>query len=120
MVNGHPSWININYGIWFTDILDEWVVGPIAKRGEASRWIESNGQGGSICPFDISSTNWNLFYSNQWNTGSGAGVTCSQAKSKSNILNSTEYNLQSEAKLRIPFRNCIGKLNLFQSLHMYD
>ena len=86
MVNGHPSWINKWYGIWFTDSLADWVVGPINRRGKANYWIVSNDQGGSICPFEIPSTNWNLGNSSGWYSGSGAGFTCSQAKSKSNIL----------------------------------
>ena len=90
MVNGHPSWINNYYGIWFVDTnLAEWVVGLLTTRGTYDwRWITSIGQGGSICPFEISSENWTLWYNSQNNIGSGSGVTCSQAKSKGSILNS--------------------------------
>ena len=89
MVNGHPSWINKNYGIWFADNLAEWVIGSIWARGSTTNhWIESNGQGGSKCPFEISSENWRLWYNGQWHIGSGSGLTCPQAKSKGNILNS--------------------------------
>ena len=101
MVNGHPSWINNYYGIWFADSIAEWVVGTITTRGSTTqRWIDSNGQGGSKCPFEISSTNWNLWYNGQWNIGSGSGVTCSQVKSKGNILNSKYILNTKKSKIK--------------------
>ena len=90
MTNGHPSWINANYAIWFNDDYSDWVVGTIGERGSSTRFIEADNQG-STCPFDITA-NWYLYYSSQWNLVAGTSFTCSQAKSKKTILN-TEYTL---------------------------
>ena len=87
MTNGHPSWINANYAIWYVDDFQDWCVGSVADRGANGRWISADNQG-STCPFAITSTNWDLWYNSQWNSGfygSGVSFTCSQAKSKNNI-----------------------------------
>ena len=78
MTNGHPSWVNSNYGIWYYDGYKDWVVGSIAKIGTGTRWIDSVGQGGFVCPFEISYTNWKLWYGGQWNSGEGVSFTCSE------------------------------------------
>ena len=57
----------------------DWVVGRLAKKGTGTRWIDSGGQGGFKCPFDISSNYWTLWYGSQWNSGNGRiSFTCSQ------------------------------------------
>ena len=64
----------ITYSNGYTD----WVVGRLAKKGTGYRWIESVGQGGFKCPFDISNYNWKFWYGGQWNSGNGVSFTCSQ------------------------------------------
>jgi len=90
MTNGHPSWINANYAIWFNDVANDWMVGNVGSRGRDLGFMYADDQG-STCPFDITA-NWNLFYGGQWNLVAGTSFTCSQAKSKKTILN-TEYTL---------------------------
>ena len=85
MTNGHPSWIDGNYAIWFSDDANDWIVGTIGGRGGNSGFMQSNNQG-SKCPFDITA-NWYLYYGGQWNLVAGTSFTCSQAKSKKKILN---------------------------------
>ena len=53
----------------------DWVVGSLAKKGTGTRWIDSVGQGGFKCPFEISYTNWKLWYGGQWNSGDGVSFT---------------------------------------------
>ena len=86
IVNGHPSWINANHAIWFVD--DEWAVGGIEHLGTNFRTLTAESQGGSVCPYDIDSTNW-YFWNGGW-TSAGAGeisITCSQAKGKNTNIN---------------------------------
>ena len=80
MINGHQSWNNTDYAIWFSDVSNNWVVGRVGQRGTNHRWIEANNQG-SKCPYDITA-DWYLYYSSQWNLAAGAFFTCSQPKSK--------------------------------------
>ena len=86
IVNGHPSWINANHAIWFFDVLDDWVVGDIEKRGQIFRGLKTNNQGGSVCPFDITAKKWSFWNGTKWNSV-GAGemtLTCSILKCKNN------------------------------------
>ena len=88
IVNGHPSWSNANNAIWFVVDYDEWAVGGIEHLGTNFRTLAANSQGGSVCPFDIDSTNW-YFWNGGW-TSAGAGeisVICSQDKGKNNNIN---------------------------------
>ena len=88
IVNGHPSWINDYNAIWFVVDFDEWAVGGIEYLGTNFRSLAAESQGGSVCPFDIDSTNW-YFWNGEW-TSAGASeisVTCSQAKGKNNNIN---------------------------------
>ena len=78
MTNGHQSWINADYAIWFDDVSNDWVVGPVDKRGTHTRWIEANNQG-SKCPFDIT-VDWYLYYNSEWNLAAEASFACSQHK----------------------------------------
>jgi len=78
MINGHQSWNNTDYAIWFSNVSNEWVVGRVGWRGTNRRWMEANNQG-SKCPFDITA-DWYLYYSSQWNLVAGASFTCSQPK----------------------------------------
>ena len=88
IVNGHPSWINANHAIWFVDDLDDWAVGDIKERGTIFRGLSSHNQGGSVCPFDITSTNWDFWNGTKWNSvGGGAGeiaFSCSPVECKNN------------------------------------
>ena len=86
-VNGHPSWINANNAIWFVDEFDDWAVGDIKERGGVFRGFSAKNQGGSVCPFDITSTNWDFWSGGGGWMVAGAGeisITCSQAKGKNN------------------------------------
>ena len=87
IVNGHPSWINANYAIWYSDGAADWVVGPISYRGGNTVGIIANGQG-TTCPTSIASTNWDYWNGNLWVSFSSSviSVTCSQAKGKKNSL----------------------------------
>ena len=88
IVNGHPSWINANHAIWFVDDFDEWAVGGIEYLGTNFRSLAAESQGGSVCPFDIDSTNW-YFWNGEW-TSAGAGeisIICSQDKGNNNNIN---------------------------------
>ena len=84
-VNGHPSWINAGYAIWYADDLSDWVVGDIEYRGSNYIRIEADGQG-TTCPYYIASSNWDYFDGSSWVSFSSSviSVTCSQAKGKNN------------------------------------
>ena len=89
IVNGHPSWINDYDAIWFVVDFDEWAVGGIEYLGTNFRSLAAQSQGGSVCPFDIDSTNWYFVWNGGWNSA-GAGeisITCSQSKGKNNNIN---------------------------------
>jgi hypothetical protein len=85
MTNGHPSWINANYAIWYIDNFNlgtekDWIVGRVEDRGSnrGSGWIF--GDQGSTCPFSIMSENWKIWYNGQYNSQfTGVSFTCSQA-----------------------------------------
>jgi len=81
IVNGHPSWINANYAIWYADDLNDWVLGKIEGRGGNYISIEAEGQG-TTCPNSIASSNWNYWSGSSWLSFSSSviSVTCSQAK----------------------------------------
>ena len=89
IVNGHPSWINANYAIWYSDGLPGWVVGPISNRGGDTVGLIANGHGqGTSCPNYIASTNWYHHNGVSWVSfpSSVISFTCSQAKGKKNSL----------------------------------
>ena len=81
IVNGHPSWINANYAIWYAD--SDWVVGLIEGRG-SDFGIGIIAGKGTICPNSIASTNWYYWNGSSWVSFSSSviSVTCSQAKGK--------------------------------------
>jgi hypothetical protein len=87
IVNGHPSWINANYAIWYADGAADWHFGSIENRGRDIAGIRADGQG-TTCPTSIASTNWDYWNGNLWVSFSSSviSVTCSQAKGKKNSL----------------------------------
>ena len=72
--------------LWFVD--DDWAVGGIESLGTNSRGLTADSQGGSVCPFDITSTNWDFWNGTKWNSvGGGAGeiaFSCSPVECKNN------------------------------------
>ena len=84
IVNGHPSWINDDNAIWYSDGSSDWVVGSISGRGGDSVGIAANNIG-TTCPYNIASSNWQ-YWNSGWVTFSSSvmSVTCSQAKGKNN------------------------------------
>jgi len=86
--------------LWYVDDFQDWCVGSVADRGANGRWISADNQG-STCPFAITSTNWDLWYNSQWNSGSGVSFTCSQAK----ILNVDVHGVNSSLPLESATQN---------------
>merc|ERR1711935_924268 len=41
MVNGHPSWINADHAIWWSDYAADWAVGAIEDRGSSYAGIRA-------------------------------------------------------------------------------
>ena len=87
MVNGHPSWINADHAIWWSDYAADWAVGAIEDRGSSYSGITADGQG-TTCPYSISSSNWDYYNGGSWVSFSSSvmSVTCSKAKGKKNSL----------------------------------
>jgi len=79
MVNGHPSWINADNAIWYSDGSSDWAVGDIELRGGDVYGIVANNKG-TICP--NSNTYWNYYNGTSWVSASSSDISfsCSQAK----------------------------------------